>query len=193
MRGTKTRRMMTAYHEAGHAVVALHFGLRIDRVLVSKDDPDSGHISYILQRGHKEPDLENPSQVIIYWSNFSVAKENRIKVMLAGVVAVSKLLGTEMQSHGAELDLQNAMELAACIGDVHQRLSNYAPLPPWREVTFLNRARRDTRKLLADPRRWKAVEVLAHDLNSWGRLSGDDVAETVQWAARPDKQMGLLV
>jgi ATP-dependent Zn protease len=36
--------LLTAYHEAGHAVVALHHNLPVQRVSIVEDDDSHGHV-----------------------------------------------------------------------------------------------------------------------------------------------------
>jgi hypothetical protein len=46
-----SREWSTAYHEAGHAVSAWHYGVRIKRVSIIEDDGSLGHCEYVKSLG----------------------------------------------------------------------------------------------------------------------------------------------
>jgi ATP-dependent Zn protease len=99
-RGTRpSRKEKTAYHEAGHAVIAAELRIQFNSVSVIADDDSLGHI---LIENYTPSDNEERANLQI---------EKRIMVDLAGMAAEHKLNGRD-DWRGAASDLSSAIDLA---------------------------------------------------------------------------------
>jgi hypothetical protein len=140
---------LTAYHEAGHAVMAQLCGQQITRVEIVGDADHTGSV-YSL-RFPASPDSGDGSGDI----------EDRLKCTLAGIVAEAIASGREEWDEKSE-DLDLAVRLAMQLVDDCE-----AVLP------FLEQYRRDIERELRD--RWAAVELLAIELLHRKALTGTEV------------------
>lgn len=134
----------TAYHEAGHAVMALVLGRPIQKVTVSPNQNYLGACQ--IQKGRFKPTKD--------WL------EDEILILFAGMAAESQVTGRYCPS-GAAQDLRGIRRyvLMRTGGD--------------RQVERLERRLLDKAEhLLADPVTWKAVEAIATELLKSETISG---------------------
>jgi hypothetical protein len=135
--------MLTAYHEAGHAVVALAHDRPVHRVSILPNQGRLGQCEF--GKG-----VFRPSQD---------ALEREILIALAGLAAESRLAG-RYALEGAERDLRYVRRL------VLQRKSERAA--PRYEERMLAKVE----ALLGDEAIWLAVESIAAELLKHGVISG---------------------
>lgn len=134
---------VTAYHEAGHAVVALALGRSIHRVSVIPGQELLGKCEF--KKGAYRPSED--------WL------ESEILIALAGLAAEARHTG-EYDTLAAGRDLRYVKQLAA------QRAGE-------RQIErFQRRMLSKTEHLLADEGHWKAVELIAAELVKHGMISG---------------------
>jgi ATP-dependent Zn protease len=133
----------TAYHEAGHAVVALAVGRPVQKVSV------------------------RPGQELLGWCQFRKGVyrpsedwlENEILIALAGLAAEARHTGS-YDREAAGRDLRYVRKLAVQRATERQ-LDRY-------ERRMLGKAE----NLLADDGHWRAVELIAAELMRLGEISG---------------------
>jgi len=140
---------VTAYHEAGHAVMAQLCGQQITRVEIVGDADLTGSVDSL--RFPADPALDDGSDAIA----------DRIKCTLAGMVAEAMVSGREDWDEKSE-DLDLAVRLAMQLVDDCE-----AVLP------YLEALRREIEQELSD--RWVAVELLAIELLHRKALTGSEV------------------
>lgn len=182
---------LAAYHEAAHAVVSLHYGRMVKEVFISRHLPGNGWVKSVRLWSPGEFDLRHTRNALLYWARVFSEAEREVKILLAGPLAEAKLLRTPLRSLGARSDLQQALSIHAYLDDLRESLQDIVFIPDHSTAYFLTRMRQQTRRLISQPWCWNAITGLAKDLVGWHRLSGHDVAETVQWSRKPRYQLSL--
>jgi ATP-dependent Zn protease len=110
----RTRQRATAFHEAGHAVVAWHHGLRFHAVSIIEDQTTLGRLSKLHRPARFDPATAAISTVRRHF-------EPRIQVSLGGVFAERRGMRRAHNWTGAALDLDSAGEAAMrCTGSDKQ-------------------------------------------------------------------------
>lgn len=182
---------LAAYHEAAHAVVALHDGRVVKEVRISHHLPGNGWVKWVRTRFPDAPDGRNPRDALLYWTHVLFEVEREVKILLSGFLAEAKLLRTPLRSLGARSDLQRALAAQEFLDNLRELLRDTIFIPGDQTAHFLERMGRQTRRLIAQPWCWNAITVLAKDVMDWHRLSGHDAAETIQWSMKPRRQLSL--
>jgi ATP-dependent Zn protease len=136
--------LLTAYHEAGHAIVALMLGRDVHRVSIIPKQTRLGQCQ-LKKGGHKASDD---------WL------ETEVLILLAGAAAEGRISG-QYCWNGASRDLRQAQALIQSrAGSVHQ-------------AERLQRRWLDkVEHLLNSQESWLAVEMVAHDLVQRKTISG---------------------
>lgn len=136
--------MLTAYHEAGHAVIALTLGRDVHRVSILPNQTRLGQCD--LKKGTTKTPKD--------WL------ETEVLILLAGVAAEGRISG-QYCWNGASRDLRQARALT------ESRAGNA------RQAERLERRWLDKVEFLLDaPENWLAVEMLAGDLVERKTISG---------------------
>jgi len=134
---------VTAYHEAGHAVMALALGRTIHKVSVLPNRERLGEVRFA--KGAAKPTDD--------WI------EREILIALAGPVAEAKFTGTFSHA-AAHDDLRFVRRLAL------ERKSDRAA------ARYEQRMLDKTEYMLADDATWNAVAMVAEELMKHGEISG---------------------
>jgi hypothetical protein len=147
--------LATAYHEAGHAVIALALGRNVQRVSILPNQLRLGQCE--LKKGRAKP-AHDPVEV-------------EILILLGGVAAEAVYTG-EYAWAGAQQDLR------AVRGMTSQRASGE------KQVARLERRLLDkVEHLLADPAVWRATELIAAELLRCTTISGRAARHLFEQAA----------
>lgn len=152
-RSTDRHRVLTAYHEAGHAVMAHLCGQQITEVEIVGDDDLTGSVQSLRFTDERasEHDPALPTAPL----------ERRLLCTVAGMVAESMISGRRSWDESCE-DLDAAVRLAMqVVGDCE------------RVIPFLEIVREHAEDLLRC--NWAAVELLANTLTEHPRMSGEEV------------------
>ncbi len=137
-------RLLTAFHEAGHAVVALAVGRPLQKITIAPNRERLGLCH--LQKGRAKPSKD--------WL------EDEILILLAGMAAESQLSGTYNLA-GADQDLRMARRLAMMRAGSAKQAERL-------ERKLLAK----TEHMLSDESKWNAVEKIAADLMERETISG---------------------
>lgn len=152
-----THDIVTAYHEAGHAVIALALGRTIHNVTVRPNRDRLGEVRFA--KGAAKPTND--------WA------EREILIALGGLAAEARHTGTyEMEA--AAQDLRFVRRLVA------ERKSE-------RQVERYEQRMLDkVEYMLADDGNWKAVELIAAELLKHGTISGRAARHLFELATKED-------
>ena len=148
----------TAYHEAGHAVIALCLGRPVHRVSVLPNRDRLGQCEFA--KGRFKPSED--------------ALEREILIALAGFAAEAKHSG-KYHMEGANQDLRYVRRL------VLERKSERAA--PRYEERMLSKVE----AMLADDATWRAVELIVAELLKHGVISGRGARHLFEQATRESK------
>lgn len=182
---------VTAYHEAGHAIVALSQGCGVHEVAVSMADPGDGWT--LMTVASKQPLTDPaPGNVRAAWLRTEANYSAEIRILLAGPLAEAKLLGKPLRSLGARSDLEEAQRLFERLQVIHAELSRYTCLPTEIPDAMRDGFRRETRRLVARPRIWRMIGVLAQELMARETVSAEELTGILQDNPHPHGQYGLL-
>jgi hypothetical protein len=152
---------LTAYHEAGHALMAELCGQQITHVEIVGDSEHAGSTEAL--RFHADSDEGSSPRASLE------DIECRLRCVLAGVVAESMVSGRP-RSDDTSGDLDAAVRLAMKLGDDCEDV-----LPLLEDVGAELEAELE--------RRWAAVELLAAGLLEHKRLSGSEVRRILELTA----------
>jgi len=141
----------TAYHEAGHAVVAFHLGKCIRRVTIVGGDDAAGMCYHY--RSKIRHDTDNSTRA-------RLDAEKRAMINMAGILTQHTFSPTSVRSHHGSWDFKNAIAIMSHhAGDdsleVYLRL-----LEIW------------TRNIITT--RWPQIEAVANELLKWSTLTGKE-------------------
>jgi hypothetical protein len=154
-RDTSSHNETTAYHEAGHAVIALALNRPVHRVSVLPNRERLGHCEFA--KGRFKPSED--------WL------EREILIGLAGFAAEARHTGTYGKEE-ASRDLQYVRRL------VLQRKNERAA------ARYEERMLSKVEAMLSDEANWRAVELIAAELLKHGVISGRAARHHFELAAR---------
>jgi ATP-dependent Zn protease len=146
----------TAYHEAGHAVVALVLGRPVEKVTIRENTLRLGQVQMSNRRGTPIKD-EIEVQALI---------------LLAGVVSEARRTG-EYNWRGAQQDMQGV-----------RRLARFRASTEKQEERLQQRWLDKAEYLLDDEPTWRAITEVARELLEKKSLSGRAVAQILEICTR---------
>jgi hypothetical protein len=161
------RRQTTAFHEAGHAVVAHALGVRLYGATVVPAEGYAGQVEHesVLRRIRLDVDGSTRARLRV---------ERAIKIGLAGAVAQQRHRPPSLRRWRTDGDYQSVAELALRVCGT-EKIAN----------AFIEWLRLETAALL--DLRWHEVKAVAKALLEKHHLTGAEIDETIQalaWAPR---------
>ncbi len=134
----------TAYHEAGHAVVAFHLRVKVVSVSIIREDGSLGRVHHKYPSAFT-PDLRDDSRA-------KRRVETEIIWTLAGLAAEERLTG-RCNWQGANSDLHEAVDVASYVTGSDRELTAY--------IEYL---REHARNLVAVGHTWAGIKAVANEL-----------------------------
>ncbi len=159
MRRTKVLES-TAYHEAGHAMMAWHEGLWINEISIVPDDDSSGRILHANPLRGIQLDIDNSNRA-------RIRAESAIRVALAGAIAQRHHNPHGFRHRHAEADYDLATDVLLYIVGSGEEADAY-----------MNLLAIQTRQIVTGPH-WNLVEYLAKALLERQRLSRKEIRATI--------------
>jgi Peptidase family M41 len=144
-------KVQTAYHEAGHAVVAYFMGLTIEGVSIVEEDEESRGLCFTPLPEGFQPDEQREGTVEIL--------ESHLAACLAGAVAQEMYTGETVQLEGNDLDGATHLMVSldyTCSDEVEQRAKDILR------------------------REWAAVEELAARLLEQGEINSEQAIAAME-------------
>ena len=170
--------MTSAYHEAGHAVIAWYYGRRILGTVISQDKNNSDNCKIIRLFG-KSPTIEVHEL------------EREMDISMAGVVATEQLAGKRVVGmEWAGTDYPDAVEIAKdwalktgkVLKDeylIDQSISVDGIKGCIFSGVFLDEFGGNVRLLMSRPHIWRCVEAVANALLKHKGLNGDQISDII--------------
>ncbi len=186
--------IISAYHEAGHAVIAWYYGRRILGAFISQDKNKNGSCEIIRLFG-KFPDIEVHEL------------EREMDIIMAGAVAEEQLTGKKLTfTEWSGTDYPEAVEIAmdwatksgGTLNDeylIDQSIDVDGIKGCIFSRAFLYEFGGNVRNLISRPHIWHCVEALANALLKHETLSGDEVTSIISkaWEMSHDDRKEELI
>ena len=172
---------VTAYHEAGHAVMCLVHRWPLRHIHISASQPGVGVTHYrqpVLAPPREQ--LLHPGNIKVLWQQYLDLQETYARIHLAGPLAEAKMLKKPMRADGATSDFGKTLRILKELDDCHAAMQKHVEIPTDYRVDFYDRMQQQTINILKRPQIWNAVELLAIDLIIWNNLEGREAAGTMQ-------------
>jgi hypothetical protein len=159
----------TAYHEAGHAIIAAHFGEEVHRVTLFHSESDNGSLgNCTIGDGAFLRRLKNFGKLgEVITPKRKARAENCICADLAGVIAERRLNGGRLPKNWyKQPDVERAFDIAYQIAFEHDNDEAYA---------YMHYLYVRTRVMIDDPGIWGDIGSVAAMLMVEGSISGENI------------------
>jgi hypothetical protein len=165
---TKTQRAATAYHEAGHVVVAWHLFVKVEDISIFPDEDTAGRVQHanLILRSGKYPELDDPVRA-------RLRMEKGVMITLGGMTAQRQFKPRSVRSFHGSSDYGVAADIALHLHAGDEERAN----------AFLRYVEIETRQVISF--RWPWVEVLASALLVQNTIKGTAVAQLLDTCVRP--------
>ncbi len=146
----------TAFHEAGHAIVASYLGFPVSRLTIIPDDTTDGMSEYLNPLQGLDLEFDESDDALR-------RKECAVMIWLAGSIAQCLWDSESLNPHHSLPDYKQAVDIATSIH-----------VPEHDPERYIEQLNAETKKILMN--RWSVVERLARKLLTCTTMSGEEVA-----------------
>lgn len=162
---TSERLLATAYHEAGHAVIAWLLGVRFRRAAVTiiPDRDSKGRVKHHSTLKRLRPDVDDSDRI-------RLGIEKTAMIAIAGEAAQRRFRPMSRRTWHAAQDYHNVSELLSRV------------LHPKELAPYLKFLQIRVNLMLDRPGAWQAVEAVAEALVRQRTLSADEAAQVIRCA-----------
>ena len=191
-RGAQTHMDVAAFHEAGHAVMALLVGRPVLEARIFRRTPGSGRMRYSPCRPACGYDLlQGPGAARALWALTQEQILNDIRMLLAGPLAEAKAVGKPLRSLGGRSDFQQCTRAVERLDGHWHVIGEMAAVPRPEPARILNQERARVRRSIGRPNVWSLIERLAHYLAENPAAWPKDIARELEAEASPPGQLPL--
>ena len=154
-RQSASQREATAFHEAGHAVVAWLRGARVRAISVIRTKAEDGFVAYrpVLSKSV----IQNPGL-----PKNRLKAERCVDILLAGSIAQRHFSPRSIRFQHGRQDFISATEVALMVAGSDESASAFLA---WRSIATTE----------AVVQHWELIERVAHRLLATGTMSGEDL------------------
>jgi hypothetical protein len=163
---TKTQREATAYHEAGHSVVAWHLDVRVLNISIVPDEDSVGRAQHAKLIRGRHPELLDSPRV-------RVAMEKQLMISLAGMTAQRQFKPRSVRSYHGSKDFREVADIALHLNAISDDAATAF-------IKFLEIKTRDVIRL-----RWPWVKVLVKELLGRNTIKGKEVTQLLNTYVPP--------
>jgi hypothetical protein len=153
-------RAATAFHEAGHAIVAWSLGVGVKGVSIVPDADSTGRCHHARLFRKKYPELDDSLRA-------AVRMQKNVMIALAGLIAKGMYRARSVRHYHAHADHATAVDIAL---HLTSSVEEAAALIKWLEIRTRNVLRL----------RWPMVERLAKELLSKDTLNGAELKRSLE-------------
>jgi ATP-dependent Zn protease len=150
----------TAYHEAGHAVIAHYLHIRVMEASIEPNEFSSGHVKH--------------QRLLNKTIEFDRSDRNRLKmerlviICLAGLEAQRRASPRSVRYYHAQMDYENAVSAV-----------EYFTESPEEEDAYIKYLVARTKNLIFMPDRWDEIVAVAAALLKEEKLTGEQIVQTI--------------
>ena len=175
---------VTSYHEAGHALAALHEGRRVVRITVSHTQPGNGLCVYARRPQNPFNAANSSGSAYAAWQHTLTRTCADMRVLLAGPMAEAIVLRKPLRSLGARSDFDSCLRMIERLEYFRRFISQYATVPriDMNEILDLEKAK--VRRWLTREKIWKSVASVAEALSYKKELNSVDIDQAINIAKR---------
>lgn len=186
--GSQTHMAAAAFHEAGHALMALREGRQVSKIIISRTLPGNGCCRTAIRPPNPFSLIQGRGSARAAWRHTFDTTTADIRILLAGPMAEAKATGTSLRSLGAVSDLQCSLLLASRLNTLYAHVSEFADIEPIQPSRLLEEEKRRVRRWISVPKNWAVVGRIACAVLWYGEIDRRQLDNIIGWCGLANRQ-----